>query len=148
MNIKVKKLNEKAIMPKRATEQSAGYDLYACFPDDWGERLVIQPNETIKINTGLSMELPDGYFGAIFPRSGLAIKQGLRLGNSVAVIDSDYRQEWIIALHNDSDIEQRIYDGDRIAQLVLLPYQTMEFEEVEELSETTRKGGLGSTGKN
>lgn len=83
MNIKVKKINEKAKLPKRATEQSAGYDLYACFPDDWGERLVIQPNETIKINTGLSMELPNGYFGAIVSRSGLVIKQGLRPANCV-----------------------------------------------------------------
>ena len=148
MNIKVKKLNDKAKLPTRGSDQAAGYDLYSCFPDDWGERLVIQPNETVKINTGLSMELPEGYFGAIFARSGLAIKQGLRLQNSVAVIDSDYRGEYIVALHNDSDFEQRIYDGDRIAQLVLLPYQQMEFKEVEELSDTDRgSGGFGSTGK-
>ena len=148
MNIKVCKLNEKAKLPTRGSEQAAGYDLCACFPEDWGERLVIQPNETVKINTGLSMELPNGYFGAIFARSGLAVKQGLRLSNSVAVIDEDYRGEWIIALHNDSDYEQRIYDGDRIAQLVLLPYQTMNFQEVNSLSETDRgSGGFGSTGK-
>ena len=148
MNIKVKKLNDKAKLPTRGSDQAAGYDLYSCFPDDWGERLVIQPNETVKINTGLSMELPEGYFGAIFARSGLAIKQGLRLQNSVALIDSDYRGEYIVALHNDSDFEQRIYDGDRIAQLVLLPYQQMEFKEVEELSDTDRgSGGFGSTGK-
>lgn len=148
MNIKVCRLNEKAKLPTRGSEQAAGYDLYACFPEDWGERLVIQPNETVKINTGLSMELPNGYFGAIFARSGLAVKQGLRLSNSVAVIDEDYRGEWIIALHNDSDYEQRIYDGDRIAQLILLPYQTMNFQEVNSLSETDRgSGGFGSTGK-
>ena len=148
MNVKVKKLNDKAKVPTRATELSAGYDLYACFPDEWGERLVIQPNETIKINTGLSMELPSGYFGGIFARSGLAIKQGLRPANCVGVVDSDYRGEYIVALHNDSDYEQMIYDGDRIAQLILLPYQIMEFEEVDSLEETDRgKGGFGSTGR-
>ena len=148
MNIKVKKLNEKAKLPKRGSEQAAGYDLCSCFPEDWGERLVIQPNETVKINTGLSMELPEGYFGGIFPRSGLAIKQGLVIANNVGVVDADYRGEIIVALHNDSDYEQRIYDGDRIAQLILLPYQTMNFQEVNSLSDTDRgSGGFGSTGK-
>lgn len=148
MNIKVCKLNEKAKLPIRGSEQAAGYDLCACFPEDWGERLVIQPNETIKVGTGLTMELPEGYFGAIFARSGLSIKQGLRPANCVGVVDSDYRGEYIVALHNDSDYEERIYDGDRIAQLVLLPYQTMNFQEVNSLSETDRgSGGFGSTGK-
>lgn len=148
MNIKVCKLNEKAKLPTRGSEQAAGYDLCACFPEDWGERLVIQPNETIKVGTGLTMELPEGYFGAIFARSGLSIKQGLRPANCVGVVDSDYRGEYIVALHNDSDYEERIYDGDRIAQLVLLPYQTMNFKEVNSLSETDRgSGGFGSTGK-
>lgn len=148
MNIKVCKLNEKAKLPTRGSEQAAGYDLCACFPEDWGERLVIQPNETIKVGTGLTMELPEGYFGAIFARSGLSIKQGLRPANCVGVVDSDYRGEYIVALHNDSDYEERIYDGDRIAQLVLLPYQTMNFQEVNSLSETDRgSGGFGSTGK-
>ncbi len=149
MNIKVKKINEKAKLPTRGSEQAAGYDLYACFSDEFGsERLVIQPNETVKIDTGLQMELPDGYFGGIFARSGLAIKQGLRPSNCCGVIDSDFRGNIIVAIHNDSDYEQRIYDGDRIAQLILLPYQTMEFEEVNELSDTDRgSGGFGSTGK-
>ena len=149
MNIKVKKINEKAKLPTRGSEQAAGYDLYSCFPDEFGsERLVIQPNETVKIDTGLQMELPDGYFGGIFARSGLAIKQGLRPSNCCGVIDSDFRGNIIVAIHNDSDYEQRIYDGDRIAQLILLPYQTMEFEEVNELSDTDRgSGGFGSTGK-
>ena len=148
MNIKVKKVNDKAKLPTRGSEQSAGYDLYACFPDEWGERLVIQPNETIKIGTGLAMELPEGYFGGIFARSGLATKQGLRPANCCGICDSDFRSEYIVALHNDSDYEQMIYDGDRIAQLILLPYQTMEFEEVDNLSDTERgTGGFGSTGK-
>lgn len=149
MNIKIKRVNDKAQLPTRGTEQSAGYDLYSCFPDDWGERLVIQPNETVKIDTGLQMELPEGYFGGIFPRSGLAIKQGLVVANNVGVIDADYRGNIIVALHNDSDYEQMIYDGDRIAQLILLPYKPMNFEEVNSLSETDRgSGGFGSTGKN
>lgn len=148
MNIKVCKINDKAKLPTRGSEQAAGYDLCACFPEDWGERLVIQPNETIKVGTGLTMELPEDYFGAIFARSGLSIKQGLRPANCVGVVDSDYRGEYIVALHNDSDYEQRIYNGDRIAQLVLLPYQTMNFQEVNSLSETDRgSGGFGSTGK-
>lgn len=148
MNIKVCKINDKAKLPTRGSEQAAGYDLCACFPENWGERLVIQPNETIKVGTGLTMELPEGYFGAIFARSGLSIKQGLRPANCVGVVDSDYRGEYIVALHNDSDYEQRIYNGDRIAQLVLLPYQTMNFQEVNSLSETDRgSGGFGSTGK-
>ena len=149
MNIKIKRVNYKAQLPTRGTEQSAGYDLYSCFPDGWGERLVIQPNETVKIDTGLQMELPEGYFGGIFPRSGLAIKQGLVVANNVGVIDADYRGNIIVALHNDSDYEQMIYDGDRIAQLILLPYKPMNFEEVNSLSETDRgSGGFGSTGKN
>ena len=148
MNIKVQKINDKAKLPTRGSEQAAGYDLYACFPDDWGERIVIQPHETVKIGIGLAMELPEGYFGAIFARSGLATKQGLRPANCCGICDADYRNEYIVALHNDLDYEQRIYDGDRIAQLVLLPYQTLDFEEVNELSETGRgTGGFGSTGK-
>ena len=149
MNIKVYKINDKATLPTRATEQSAGYDLYACFPDEWGERLVIQPNETIKVNTGLQLEIPDGYFGGIFARSGLSIKQGLRPANCVGICDSDYRGEYIVALHNDSDYEQMIYDGDRIAQLVVLPCQKLNFiESKEPLNETDRgSGGFGSTGR-
>lgn len=149
MKIKVKVLNEKAILPKRGSEQAAGYDLHACFPDDWGERLELQPHDTVKIPTGLSMEIPEGYYGAIVARSGLATKQGLRPANAYGVIDSDFRGGVIVALHNDTDYPQRIYDGDRIAQLLLLPYQTMEFIEVDDLSDTDRgSGGFGSTGKN
>ena len=144
MDVRIKKLNDLAKIPTRGSKFSAGYDLYAATNYD----IQIPPHSTVKIGTGLAMDLPYGYFGAIFARSGLAVKQGLRLSNSVAVIDEDYRGEWIIALHNDSDYEQRIYDGDRIAQLVLLPYQTMNFQEVNSLSETDRgSGGFGSTGK-
>lgn len=142
--IKVKKLNDKAKLPTRGSAYSAGYDLHACID----EEIYIPAHETRKIKTGLAMELPHEFFGAIFPRSGLATKQGLRMANCVAVIDEDYRGEWIIPLHNDTNIPQKIEPGERIAQLVLLPYQVLEFNEVEELSDTVRgDGGFGSTGK-
>lgn len=145
MKIKIKKLNENAITPTRGSNQAAGYDLYACITSP----IVITPHSTVKIGTGLAMELPDGYFGAIFARSGLATKEGLRPANCVAVIDPDYRGEWIIPLHNDSDIPQTISPFERIAQLVVMPYLSIEFEEVDELSDTDRGiGGFGSTGNN
>lgn len=147
MNIKVCRVNDKAKLPTRGSDQAAGYDLYGCLDDEWGNRIELQPHETFKISTGLSMELPEGYFGAIVARSGLATKQGLRPANCIGIIDSDYRGEIIVALHNDTDYSQKVYDGDRIAQLILLPYQKMEFQEVDSLSETQRgKGGFGSTG--
>lgn len=143
MEIKIKKLNENAIIPTRGSEYAAGYDLYACID----EPIIIVPHNTFKIGTGLSIEIPDGYFGAIFARSGLATKQGIRPANCVGVCDSDYRGEYIVALHNDTDIPKTIIPGERIAQLVVMPYLPIEFEEVEELSETKRgEGGFGSTG--
>lgn len=144
MNIKVKKLNDKAILPYHGSEYSAGYDLCACIDTS----IEIRPHETVKIPIGLSMELPLGYFGAIFARSGLATKQGLRPANSVGVIDCDYRGEIIVALHNDTNDEQIVVPGQRIAQFVLLPYQPMSFVQVDELNQTGRgEGGFGSTGK-
>ena len=144
MNIKIKKLNENAIIPTRGSEQSAGYDLYACT----NSPIIIAPHQTVKIGTGLAMELPEGYFGAVFARSGLATKQGLRPANCVGVCDSDYRGEYIVALHNDTDIPQTINPMERIAQLIVMPYLSVEFEEINELSDTERgDGGFGSTGK-
>lgn len=143
-NVKIKKLNPKATIPTRGSQYSAGNDLYACI----NEPVVIRPHSTVKIGTGLAMELPDGYFGANFARSGLATKQGLRPANCVSVIDSDYRGEWIVPLHNDSDEDRIVNPGDRIAQFVLLPYIFVEFNEVDELNTTDRgDGGFGSTGK-
>lgn len=143
MQILVKKLTDTAILPKLGSEYAAGVDLYA----DIDEGLWIAPHETVKIGTGLSFELPEGTFGAIFARSGLATKQGLRPANCIGVCDSDYRGEYIVAMHNDSDSSQWIEPHSRIAQLILLPYISMEFEEVDELSDTKRgKGGFGSTG--
>lgn len=142
--IKVKKLFENAIIPTRGSKQAAGVDLYACIDSP----VIITPHETIKIGTGLAIELPHGYFGGIFARSGLATNHGLRLANCVAVIDEDYRGEWIIPLHNDTDIPQTINPMERIAQLVVMPYLPVEFTEVDELSDTDRgNGGFGSTGK-
>lgn len=143
MEIEIKLLNDNATIPTRGSAYSAGYDLYACL----NEKVLIGPNETVKIGTGLSIAIPDGYFGAIFARSGLATNKGLRPANCVGVCDSDYRGEYIIALHNDSNIEQTISNGDRIAQLIVLPYISLDFKEVIELSETDRgSSGFGSTG--
>ena len=142
--IKYKKLNDLAKEPTRGSAAAAGYDLYSAIKED----IAIPPHQTIKIDTGLAFKLPDGTFGAIFARSGLATKQGLRPANAVGVIDSDYRGSIIVALHNDSEEVQIVKGGDRIAQLILMPYIPMMFEEVEELDETERgAGGFGSTGK-
>ena len=142
--IKVKRLNHLAKLPTRGSEEAAGYDLYAAISGP----IFIHPHETEKVGTGLAFELPRCTFGAIFPRSGLATKQGLRPANCVGVCDSDYRGEYIIAVHNDSDEIQMIAPGERIAQLILMPYIPMVFKEVDELSDTKRgAGGFGSTGK-
>lgn len=144
MIIRVKKLRRGAVLPSSGSAFAAGYDLYACID----ESVVIAPHTTRKIGTGISVEIPEGYFGAVFARSGLAAKNGLRPANCVGVCDSDYRGEYIVALHNDSEIPYTVKPGDRIAQLVVLPYLTCDFEEVEELSDTARgAGGFGSTGK-
>lgn len=142
--IKIKKLTDTAKTPTRGSEYAAGYDLYA----DVKENVQIKPHETVKIGTGLAMEIPDGYFGAIFARSGLAAKEGLRPANCVGVCDSDYRGEYIVAIHNDSEETRTITAGERIAQLVVMPYLPVTFDEVTELTDTNRgEGGFGSTGK-
>ena len=145
MLINVKKLRENATLPTRGSAQAAGYDLYACIE---GGSVTIAPHSTEKIGTGLAIAVPDGYFGAIFARSGLAAKQGLRPANCVGVADSDYRGEYIVALHNDTDEPRTVAAGERIAQLVVMPYLSVEFTEVADLDETERgAGGFGSTGK-
>lgn len=142
--INIKKLTDTAKTPTRGSEHAAGYDLYA----DVKNQVTISPHETEKIGTGLAIEIPDGYFGAIFARSGLAAKEGLRPANCVGVCDSDYRGEYIVAVHNDSDQPRTIEPGERIAQLVVMPYLAVTFEEVAELTDTNRgEGGFGSTGK-
>lgn len=156
MRLKIKKVDEHAIIPTRGTERSAGYDLYACYHDyktnnetiKMRNDVIIRPHESIMFGTGLAMEIPDNHFGAIYARSGLACKQGLRPSNCVAVIDSDYRGEVKVCLRNDTDIPQRVAMGDRIAQLVIQEYMDLPIVEVDELDETERaSGGFGSTGK-
>lgn len=145
MEIKIKKLRENAIIPSRGSLFAAGYDLYACLD---GENITIEPHKSAKIGTGIAAALPAGYFGAIFARSGLATKQNLRPANCVGVVDSDYRGEFIVCLHNDSDEVRIINNGERIAQLVLMPFMEMDFTITDTLDETERgMGGFGSTGK-
>lgn len=144
MDVRFKRLNDLAKIPTRGSKFSAGYDLYAATDKD----IQIPPHSTVKIGTGLAMEIPTGWFGAVFPRSGIATKRGLRPANCVPVIDCDYRGEWFIPLHNDSNETMTVQAGERIAQLVILPYQDIDFKEVNELHETDRgEGGFGSTGE-
>ena len=144
MKVKIKKLSETATMPTRGSLAAAGYDLYADVEND----TTIEPHTTRKIGTGLSMEIPDGYFGGIYARSGIATKEGLRPANCVGVVDTDYRGEIIVAIHNDSDVIRTVTPAERIAQIIIQPYLDVEYEEADELSESERgAGGFGSTGK-
>ena len=141
--IKVKRLKEQAVLPTYASASAAGADLYACIAED----VVIHPGETVFISTGLAMEIPTGCAGFIYARSGLSCKKGLAPANKVGVIDSDYRGEILVALHNHGTQSQTISCGDRIAQLLIAPVLTPGFFEVEVLSDTIRaEGGFGSTG--
>ena len=142
--VKVKKLRPNAVLPTYESEFSAGADLHACID----ETVIVEPGQTQFIPTGLSMEIPAGCVGLIYARSGLACKKGLAPANKVGVIDSDYRGEFIVALHNQGSQAQVVSPGDRIAQLVIAPVFTPGFYEVQELSNTERSsGGFGSTGK-
>ncbi len=140
--MKVKRLYEEALLPTKATEGSAAFDLYAY------TEAPLEPCETFKYKTGIALEIPEGRVGLIFPRSGLSTKFGIRLSNCVGVIDSDYRGEIIVALHNDGDESYMINRGDRIAQLMIVDIPKIGIEEVAELSDTKRGiGGFGSSGK-
>ena len=141
--MKIKKLCDKAIVPTYGSAFAAGADLYACEDGD----VVIKPNETKLIHTGIAMAIPEGLVGLIYARSGLASKRGLAPANKVGVIDSDYRGEIMVALHNHGTTEQTVSDGERIAQIAFVPYYTADFKLVDELDETVRgEGGFGSTG--
>ena len=141
--IAVKKLKENAILPTYGSEFAAGADLYA-LPD---EEIVIAPGETKLIHTGLAMEIPQGYGGFIYARSGLASKRGLAPANKVGVVDADYRGEVMVALHNHSQLAQTVAAGERVAQLVIAPFLKVDFEEADALQDTVRgAGGFGSTG--
>lgn len=143
-DVNIKKLNDKAVIPTYGTEYAAGADLYACMD----EAVTINPGETAFIKTGLAMEVPVGYAGLIYARSGLACKKGLAPANKVGVIDSDYRGEIMVALHNHSNEAVAVESGERIAQLVITPYIVAAFNQVDELEDTVRgEGGFGSTGR-
>ena len=141
-NILKIKTNEKT--PEYATEHAAGIDLY-CKAD---KEIIIKPKETVKIHTGLHVEIPEGYFGAVYPRSSTGVKKHLMLANTVGIIDSDYRGELMVFFYNYGEEDQIIEDGDRLAQLVIQPYLRCEIKKVDELADTKRgDGGFGSTGK-
>lgn len=143
ININFRRLQSNAIQPSHGSQWAAGYDLYSC------GYCIIEPHTTLKIGTGIAVEIPEGYFGAIFARSGLATKRGLRPANCVGVVDADYRGELIVALHNDTDFPQEVSEGERIAQLAIIPHLSVRFVEVDDLSSTERgEGGFGSTGTN
>lgn len=143
MKMRFKKLNDRAITPTYGTEYSAGADLYSA-----EDELTIAPHSTYLVHTGIAVEIPDGYCGLIFARSGLASKRGLAPANKVGVIDADYRGEVMVALHNHTASPATIAAGERIAQLAIVPFLKAEFEEADELSETVRGvGGFGSTGR-
>ena len=149
LELKIKRLSETATLPKKAYPTDACFDIYAdalSFRHD-GE-IAIGPHETVKIPTGFATNIPHGYWGAVFARSGLATKEGLRPANCVAVVDEPYTGQWLIPLHNDTDETKIIRHGDRIAQFTLLPYFDTIFTEVDELESTERgDGGFGHTGK-
>lgn len=140
--LKIKKLDEKAIIPTYGTEYSAGADLYALLDED----LEIKPGETVMIGTGLAMAIPTGYAGLIYARSSLGSKKGLAPANKVGVVDSDYRGEIKVPLFNQSKETQIIAKNERIAQIIFTPYLKVNFQETDELDDTTRgTGGFGST---
>lgn len=143
MKVGLKKLNEKAVIPAYGSEYAAGADLYACIDSE----ITVKPHETVIIPTGIAIELPLGYAGLIYARSGLATKKGLAPANKVGVVDCDYRGEIKVALHNHSGTEQTVSPAERVAQMVITPYITAEFVLKDELSDTVRgAGGFGSTG--
>ena len=148
MEIKIKKLYNDDTIPTRGSYYAAGYDLYAYIRCQEGHTgIYIPPHETVLIGTGVAIQPPKDCFGAVFARSGLASKQGLRPANCVGVCDYDYTGEYMIALHNDSNEERFVKDGERIGQVVFIPYMNVNFIEVDDLQETERgANGFGSTG--
>ncbi len=141
--VRIKKLNEKAVIPTYGSPFSAGADLYACEENT----VSIAPHETVLVHTGLSFEIPEGFAGFIHARSGLATKKGLAPANKVGVIDADYRGEVMVSLHNHTNTPQTVEPGERVAQMVIAPFLKADFELSEELSDTERgEGGFGSTG--
>ena len=158
INVKIKRLSETAQLPTKAHDSDAAFDLYADIQETYipfgktfeesEKGIKVMPGQTVKVSSGVAMEIPEWYWGAVYARSGLATKQGLRPANCVGVIDSHYRGPIIVAIHNDSNNVQIIHHGDRIAQFMLAPVIEASFEEVSELSDSDRgEGGFGSSGK-
>ena len=144
MEVRIKILREDAVIPKRGTDAAAGADLYACVDGDGVE---IAPGATVMIPTGIATEIPDGYAGFIMARSGLSVKRDLAPANKVGLIDSDYRGEIMVALHNHGTKAQIVEKGERVAQLMIVPYVKADYVVADELSDTVRgEGGFGSTG--
>lgn len=144
MKVQIKPLYEDTTLPYRGSEHAAGYDMYAYIPEG---HIVIRPHETKLIGTGFAAAIPEGYVGLVCARSGMAIKRDLRPENAPGIIDEDYRGEFKVGLHNDGMEERIVIHGERIAQLVVVPYLDLEFDPVEELDDTKRgAGGFGSTG--
>ncbi len=144
MEIQIKKLSQKALLPERGSDEAAGYDLFACMD----EEVVIEPHESCMIHTGVAVAIPSGYFGGVYARSGLSAKEGLRPANCTGVIDSDYRGEIMVALHNDSSVPRTVTPGQKVAQLIIQAYESVSFKECDTLPDTNRgEGGFGSTGK-
>ena len=144
IDVKIKRVREKAIVPSHGSNDAAGYDLYACLDTP----VSVRPHQTVFIGTGWAMEFPAGLVALLYARSGLAAQQGLRPANCVGVVDADYRGEYMVALHNDSEEMRVVNHGDRIAQMVLTSYFAMNYVETNELDSTERgAGGFGSTGK-
>ena len=142
--MRVKKLRENAIIPTYGSPDAAGADLYACLEAD----VTIEPGKTVFIPTGLAMEVPKGYAGLIYARSSMGTKRGLAPANKVGVVDSDYRGEVMVALHNHGQQSQVVVNGERIAQLLVTPVLAPAFEECDDLTDTQRgTGGFGSTGR-
>lgn len=143
MTVRFQKLDPRAVAPRYGSAAAAGADLYAV-----GDAPVtVAPGETVFIHTGLAVEIPEGYVGLVFARSGLACKRGLAPANKVGVIDADYRGEIMVALYNHAQMAQTVEPGERIAQLAILPYLTAQFTEADSLTDTDRgEGGFGSTG--
>ena len=143
-SIRVKKLNERAILPTYGSEAAAGADLYACLETP----VTIEPGETAWIGTGIALEVPDGCAGLVYARSSMGTKRGLAPANKVGVVDSDYRGEIRVVLLNHGKVSQTVEHGERVAQFLITPVLTPVYEEVAELSDTQRgAGGFGSTGK-
>lgn len=144
MTLKIKKMRDNAIIPTRGDSEAAAIDLYACID----EPIALTPGDTVKIPSGIACEFPEGYFGFIAPRSSVGIKRRLVLTNTVGVIDNSYRGEILMVFKNDGDMRQVIEPGERLAQMILLPYVTYNIEETDTLSDTERgEGGFGSTGR-